>query len=51
MSWDKKLALYLMLIYFIYALSNSFTIGAFVPPIPFFPLIKNLLTKVKELVT
>jgi len=39
MKWDKKLALYLILIYFIYALSNSLTLGDFVPPIPLFPFL------------
>ena len=39
MNWDKKLTFYLALIYFIYALSNTLTLGGFVPPIPIFPFL------------
>ena len=39
MKWDKKIALYLTMFYFIYAFSNCFTLGDFVPPLPLFPFL------------
>ena len=37
MRWDMKLSWYLILAYFMYALSNSLILGGFVPPIPIMP--------------